>query len=681
MTGVLTGGAGTLPAQAPVPTPADSSRRPDRSRADTGRAHQLPALTVETARARAVAPPVATLEVDSLRMKRTQADNPWDLVRRTAGIEVHEQGQGPGFASDAVIRGFTSDHSSDVLIVVDGVPINLPLHGHIEGYADWNVLFPGAVTGLRVIHGPASPLYGDFAFGGVVEVTTPAERPGPPSGAIRTSSFGDLEAWSLTGHASGPIGWTAGGRFERRDGWRPHSSYALANGLARWRARVGRGLLEGGLLLYGSDWHSPGFLSVSDFNANRLRAPGDPSDGGHAERAVLHSRFTTLLGSHLGLSLLGWTQALRSTVFLNIPEGDEALRQTGEFDRRTGVGGEGQLNWHTTFGDLSLGAGGRYDDVRYRLTETKSRQFVGTESSYAGTFAGGYGFVRWRELIGPIQLDLGARLDALRYRSEDRLAGAPARGHTALEFSPKLGARYLPSGRIAVLGSVSRGFRGAPGVIADPTLDPQTAWAKEVALEIFPGDGKLRLSLFRFDVSRERIQDPVTRAIEDAGRSVRQGAELEAELPLGDRLRLIAAATVNDARIRSSSAEIPVRRAREPPEESPLLLHVVPLEPGDRIPGVSRYLARIGAEATLTRRVMVGGLLRLNGPFTPIGEPSVRTRVYPLVDLSGSVRPGRSRWILEGELQNLFNTRYPEIRSSGYLNPGDPRVFRLTLRF
>jgi outer membrane receptor protein involved in Fe transport len=234
---------------------------------------------------------------------------------------------------------------------------------------------------------------------------------------------------------------------------------------------------------------------------------------------------------------------------------------------------------------------------------------------------------------------------------------------------------------MAVLASLSRGFRGAPGVIADPTLDPQTAWAKEVALELFPGDGKLRLSLFRFDVSRERIQDPVTRVIGEAGRSVRQGAELEAELPLGGRLRLIAAATLNDARIRSASAESRGRRAAEPPEEPPLLLHVVPLEPGDRIPGVSRYLARIGAEARLTQRVMVGGLLRLNGPFTPIGEPSVRTQVYSLVDLSGSVRLGRGRWTLEWELQNVLDTRYPEIRSSGYLNPGDPRVLRLSLRF
>jgi outer membrane receptor for Fe3+-dicitrate len=655
--------------------------------ADTAHAHKLPGLTVESARARAVAPPVATREVDSLTLKRTQAGDSWDLIRRTAGIEVHQQGQGPGFASDAVIRGFTSDHSSDVLLVIDGVPVNLPLHGHVEGYSDWNVLLPAAAVELRVIHGPASPLYGDFSFGGVVEVTTPWGRTGPPSAAIRATSFGDLEGWTLAGRSSESGGWMAGGRLERHDGWRPNSAYGLGNAILRGRTRAGAGTLEGGLLLYGSSWDSPGFLSIDDFNAGRLRVAGDSSDGGSAARVIGQGRYTRLLAPHLGFSVLGWGQALRSTVFLNIPEGDE-LRQTGEFDRRLAAGGEAQLNWHTTVGDLSLGAGGRYDAVRYRRTETENRQLTGTASSYAGSFGAGYGFARWRELIGPVQIDFGLRVDALHYRVRDRLAGRAAQSHTALVLGPKLGARYLASDRLAVLASVSRGFRGAPGVIADPALPPQTAWAKELGLEYFPGAARVRLSLFRFDVSHERIQDPISLTITDAGRSFRQGAELDALVPLGP-VRLTAAATFNDAELKTAGRQdgrtadgllasldhLPSGRPADLPS-----FHVVPLEPGDRLPGVSRYLARLGLETDLTRRVMVGGLLRLNGPFTPIGEPTVRTRVYPLVDLQGSLVTGWHGWTLDWELQNVFNTKYPEVRASGYLNPGDLRVLRIAFR-
>src|SRR6185436_9778788 len=138
----------------------------------------LQTITVTAERPRAAVPPVTTLVVPAAELRRTFANNPYDLLRRTAGIEVHEQGQGPGFASDAVIRGFTSDHSSDVLLVVDGVPINLPLHGHVEGYADWSLLTPASLASIRVIQGPSSPLYGDFAFGGVVEAMTADDAEG-----------------------------------------------------------------------------------------------------------------------------------------------------------------------------------------------------------------------------------------------------------------------------------------------------------------------------------------------------------------------------------------------------------------------------------------------------------------------------------------------------------------------
>ena len=138
----------------------------------------LETLEVTTERIRAVPPPELVVSVPGAVVQKQQAANAYDLARRAAGLEVHEQGQGPGWASDVVIRGFTSDHSSDVLLVLDGVPMNLPLHGHVEGYADWSILSAAAVGGLRVIHGSASPLYGNFAFAGAVELHTMVDATG-----------------------------------------------------------------------------------------------------------------------------------------------------------------------------------------------------------------------------------------------------------------------------------------------------------------------------------------------------------------------------------------------------------------------------------------------------------------------------------------------------------------------
>jgi hypothetical protein len=37
--------------------------------------------------------------------------------------------------------------------------------------------------------------------------------------------------------------------------------------------------------------------------------------------------------------------------------------------------------------------------------------------------------------------------------------------------------------------------------------------------------------------------------------------------------------------------------------------------------------------------------------------------------------------VLDLELQNALDARFPEIRASSFLNPGAPRTLRLALRF
>ena len=663
---VLLGAAPAVMAQAP----------------DTPPARQLPSLTVEAVRQRSVAPPVATRMVDSTVLRKAQAANSWDLVRRTAGVEVHEQGQGPGFAANAVLRGFTSDHSSDLLLTIDGVPVNLPLHGHVEGYSDWNVVFPAAADGLRVISGPASPLYGDFAFGGVVELTT-AWGTNRPAGALGGSSYGDGQGWLKAGGVRGDQGWLVGGRFERSQGWRDHSGFRIGNGILRWRAGSGRGRLEGGVIGYATGWDSPGFLSVANYNAGRLTGSGDPTDGGSAHRVIGHLRYTRVLSPTAGFSALGWVQGIRSRVFLNIPEGDGPPAQTDESDRRTAAGGEAQTHWSAGGGELSLGASGRYDDVGYRLLGTVARAVHDSEAIYDGSFAAAAAFTRWRRLVGPVAFDVGLRWDLLHYRSINSLAGPGPLAQTHRLVSPKLGARYLLGGNLAIAASLSRGFRGSPGVIGEPARRPMRAWAKELGAEFSPGDARIRLALFRLDVAGERIQDPVTREISGAGRSVRQGAEGSIDAPLVGRLRLTASATINDATISEALAPAEVLAVlavtrHDPPRPS---FHLEPLVPGDPVPGVSRYLARFGLDLELFHGATIGGLVRLNGPFTPIGEPTVRTRPYTLVDATGTIAFGRAGWAMDWELQNVLNTRYPEVRASGYLNPGAPRVLRVAIRF
>jgi outer membrane receptor protein involved in Fe transport len=676
--------------------PAAAAQTADSSQATPvrKRAKQLETITVTAERPKAAAPPVTTIEVPPAELRRTFATDAYDLLRRTSGIEVHEQGQGPGFASDAVIRGFSSDHSSDVLLMLDGVPINLPVHGHVEGYSDWSILSPAGVSSLRVITGPASPLYGDFSLAGVVEVFTAADATGT-SGSVSGSSSGDAGGWLRGGRRSDTGGFLAAGEGRRQQGWRDNSSYWLGNGLLRGWRQVGSGRLEGGLALYGSSWDSPGFVSVDQYNSGSLKAAMDPTDGGSAYRGIAHGRFTTVAGE-TGVEATAWVQRVHSGVFLTIPE-DGLLNQSDEEDRRTAVGGRFQVSHPIGGGDFSAGFDGRADFAKYDLYETRQRNRLSPEKGFDARYFGGGAFVRWRTVVGShVALDLGARADGVHYRSLDRVAGTPWRSASDLILSPKLGARYLLGGGWSLLSSLSQGFRGTPGVIADPSLEPIRGWSKEVGARYDGSSVTAQLALFRLDVSHERIQDPITREVLPTGKSLRQGVNLDAEVRLTQRFTFMVDGTVNDAHIKGDAASgptpiiVPDLASASfsslvpsfPPSSIPRpSFHIEPLEPGDPVPNVAKWLGRVGLEAAWTPRVSTRALVRFSGPYTPIGEPGVETQSYAVLDAGASLQLAPLGAVLDLELQNIFDTKYPEIRASGFINPGTPRTLRAAIRF
>ena len=187
------------------------------------------------------AEPVGATHVDATVIRSTPARSAYDLLRQTAGVEVHEQGQGPGFASDASLRGFSSDHSTDLALWIDGVPINEPVNGHAEGYNDFSVLFPGGVQDIDVMHGPTSAVFGNFALAGVVNVRT-LERLRGSELSLSGGNFGHADAMALTGFDHGATGGGVFGvRYSRDDGFRPNSRYDIAQGHARLVHDLARG--------------------------------------------------------------------------------------------------------------------------------------------------------------------------------------------------------------------------------------------------------------------------------------------------------------------------------------------------------------------------------------------------------------------------------------------------------
>jgi iron complex outermembrane recepter protein len=660
-------GAANHPIIAQAPSRPDTTQPPV---ADSIPARQLGTVTVTAARAERSAP-LASIHVDATTIKQTPAHDAYDLLRQTAGVEVHEQGQGPGFASDASLRGFSSDHSTDLALWIDGVPINEPVNGHAEGYNDFNVLFPGGVSELDVIRGPTSALYGNFALAGVVNVRT-LERMHGSEFTASGGSFGRADLMALTGFdAGGEGGGVLGARYLHEDGFRPHDRSDLGQGHARLVRDIAPGItLDGGVELYGSRWTSAGFLSEDEFSLHEYDIVSNPTDGGYKRRAQERASLRVVRGDALWRTTVYATQS-RWQLFLTIPPAGGRFEGTGsqteEEDARHGYGLTTALTQAIPRGEITLGGEGRWDKSGYQNYFTTARVRDSSASLVDARQLSGAIFVQSHlDLTSRWRTDVGARYDELNTSSTPTDPTQPTASVTASHgvLTPKLGTLVRLTQMLSAYVNASRGFRSTDGVISDPTLAPITAWAYEGGLKFDRGGISASADVFQMDVSNEQTFDPLTGNSSNGGSSRRRGLELGVGTPIANSGALTADWTFLDARYRSITVA---------GDAGPVTLSGLRVYNTASYVGAAAYtLASIDAKW----RLRVGG--NWVGRYSPFDEPGVLLGGYGLMHLSGTATLGAAE--LDVGVSNMLDRAYPELVAGHIVSPGQPRALFVTVR-
>jgi iron complex outermembrane recepter protein len=640
------------------------------------RSVQLHAVTITAAPADRAEASTAT-HVSQAEIQQTPASNPWDLLRQTAGVEVHLQGQGPGFASDASVRGFSSDHSTDLALWIDGVPINEPVNGHAEGYNDWSVIFPGAVRDVDVIKGPTSALFGNFALAGVVNVRT-VERTTTTRADVTGGNFGRGEASVVTGFDHGASGGGVFGlRATHENGFRPNGKNDLTQGHARLvRDLSPSATIDAGVELYGARWDSPGYLSEDEFEQKQYGIVSNPTDGGYKQRAQERLSLRVTHGADLLWRTTGYATQGRWQLFLTIPPAGGKFEGTGsqteEEDRRYGFGLTSALSYASPVADITLGGEGRLDNASYENWFTTARQRDSSAALLKGRQLSGGLFVQSALDVSPLlRLDLGARYDAVRTTSLP-VAGQNLEAVHGV-FSPKFGALVHLTSALGLYGNVSKGFRSTNGVLEDPSLEPIVAWAYESGLKLDNSAVSASVDVFRMNVSNEQTFNPLTSGSFSGGSSRRQGIELDVRAPVSSLATLSTQWTLNDARYTNQIL------VSEDPAEPPMDVS------GLRVYNTARYIGAAALDLMTDDGVTPGKWnVRLGGnwvgPYSPFDEPGVVLGSYGLMHLSGRVRLSRAA-VLDGGLRNLFDRAYPEVVAGHIVAPGEPRSVYLSLRY
>ena len=641
---------------------ADSSRA---SLDTTARAAvKLHEITVTTTPARREEP-AGTVQVPAAELRQTPAINPYELLRQTAGLEVHDQGQGPGFAATAALRGFSSDHSTDLALWIDGVPVNEPVNAHSEGYNDWSLLFPAVIRDIDVYRGPSSVLFGNFALAGTVNVRT-LERYSGATGTLAGGAYGRAEGIGVAGFDRPGTGGVFSLRGLREDGWRPQSGYRLGQA----HGRLVRDLspttsLDAGVELYAAGWDSPGFLTAEQFEAGEYDAVVDPTDGGFKRRAQERVSLRVLSGgSSVWRTTLYATQG-RWQLFLNIPpepgQGEGTGSQTEEEDRRYGFGLTSALTWSLARGEVTVGTEGRWDHSDYENYLTVARVRQEPQNLVVARQLSGAVFTQSSIDLAPkLRINAGARFDAFTTRSNP--GGAEPVSGSQRIFSPKLGALYQLRPEVQLYANVSRGFRQTNGVVNEPDLPLITAWSYESGLKLGSSRTQGSVALFRMDVSNEQTFDPISLTTTSGGRSRRQGVELGARAGVTAGLTLEGELTLNDAKYREFISE-----------DGDTLS-------GARVFNTAKYFGSLALEAGPPAgrwRVRVGS--NLVGPYTPFESEGEELPAYALLHVSGSVGIGPTE--LRVGVRNILDHKYAELRAGDFVAPGQPRSVYASIQY
>jgi outer membrane receptor protein involved in Fe transport len=508
--------------------------------------------------------PVSAATEETIRQRDFElrpTSTPSDILRLVPGLVI-SQHQGGGKADQIFLRGFDADHGTDVAVFIDGIPVNLPSHGHGQGYADLHWLIPEVVDHVDVYKGPYFAQFGDFATAGAVNIVTKRRDKDSSLTAIG-GSYNLQRGVAIFSPPEGTLlqpfiafeGYHELGPFKNPEDF---VRYNIFSKFTLFSTATSNLSFTG--TFFKSSWNASGEIPLREVKAGRLGwfDSVDPSEGGRTERQNLNLVYN-YEDANQSFNAQAWASRYRLDLFSNFtfsevnlfPVGDE-IEQT---DKR--ILGGSYLNYRRHYNLLEtpmetlFGFSSRSDHARVGFfTVTKRRRTdVTSDSLINQTNLAWYA----QQEIRPrdwLRVQLGVRFDKFFFdvRNQIKNPAKPQPQGTVDKFiaNPKLNVVLSPfaDGAIAKKQEIYLNSGGgyhsndARDIVSDPT---QSGLARALGGEI-----GYRTKLFdRFDMaldywalnlSSEQVWAGDEGTTEPKGRTMRHGPEGEFRYRITDWL-------------------------------------------------------------------------------------------------------------------------------------------------
>jgi outer membrane receptor protein involved in Fe transport len=617
---------------------------------------------------------------------------PGELLETVPGVII-TQHSGGGKANQYFLRGFNLDHGTDFRVSVDGIQVNMPSHGHGQGYSDLSFLIPELVEEVWYEKGLYAAEAGDFSAAGFanLKIVDRLEH-GMVQATPGSDGYGRLLVADSFDTAGGTL--LGGLELQRYDGpWEREDGYEKVNGVLRWHQGDAAHGLTVSLLAYDGTWDSTDQIPRREVAGGRLGRFGliDDTDGGSSSRSSLSAEWRRGSGGALtrvrAYALVYDLQLFSNfTYFLDDPENGDQFEQVD--DRRV-AGFDLTRDWgHTLAGrevESSAGVQLRYDAIENGLFHTRARRRLAvTRQDDIGQFQGGLFYqarVRWSPTVRTVA---GLRADSWRAEVESSLEESSGTRDQVL-LSPKLSLLLGPwrrgSGTTEVYLNAGYGFHSNDARGATLRVDPRTGEAVgrvEPLVRAKSGDIGVRgtwlpglqttVSAFALELDSELVFLGDAGATEASRPSRRTGVELANFYRLNDRWSL--------------DADLAWSRGRFTDDDPA----------GDRIPGAVEGVAAVGVAGENLGPFFGALRLRYLGPRPLIEDDSVRAASSALVNARLGYR-FKNRLSLALDVFNLFDrevsdidyfyaSRLPGEPAEGiediHFHPAEPRSARLT---
>jgi len=410
-----------------------------------------------------------------------------EVVETVPGL-IATQHSGGGKANQYFLRGFNLDHGTDFRVNVGGMQVNLPSHGHGQGYTDLNFVIPELVDTVEFRKGTYYADTGDFSAAGSTDIEYFRSMP-ETAIALTVGSFDFKRALLADSFAVGGGDLLGALEYYHYDGpWDRPDDFEKLNGVLRYS----RGDAEGGFSVtamgYRGGWDATDQIPERAVKQGLIGRFGllDPDLYGESSRyslsGELHRRRgqtqTDLLAYVISyrLELLSnFTYNLDSRPSdLNPVDGDQFLQLDDRIVVGAVLGQDRFIAWNGRPTRIGYGVELRYDVIENGLFSTSGGVATETvrDDSVDQWMAGAYvdGEVRWTPKV---RTRMGLRFDHYLVSVEADLEANSGNRSDSL-VSPKLGITFGPWGRTECYANFGYGYHSNDARGATIRVDPTT---------------------------------------------------------------------------------------------------------------------------------------------------------------------------------------------------------------